>query len=96
MFFSRLQTLTISVNCVGVMGKGLASRSKYQFPDVYVLYQDLCKQKKLQMGKPYLHKREKSLDYELADDPLSLTNGNGETWFLLFPTKDNWRYKADI
>jgi len=29
MFFSRMQTLTISVNTVGVMGKGLASRTKY-------------------------------------------------------------------
>ena len=38
MFFSRMHTLTVSVNCVGVMGKGLASRAKYQFPDVYVLY----------------------------------------------------------
>jgi hypothetical protein len=26
------------VNTVGVMGKGLASRAKYQFPDVYVRY----------------------------------------------------------
>ena len=31
MFFSTLQTLTISVNLQGVMGKGLASRAKYQF-----------------------------------------------------------------
>ncbi|MBA7641843.1 hypothetical protein ES703_49528 [subsurface metagenome] len=38
MFFSRMQTLTISVNTVSVMGKGLASRTKYQFPDVYVAY----------------------------------------------------------
>jgi hypothetical protein len=38
MFFSGLQTLTISVNLQGIMGKGLASRAKYQFPDVYVVY----------------------------------------------------------
>ncbi len=39
MFFSERQTLTVSVNLQGIMGKGLASRAKYQFPDVYVYYQ---------------------------------------------------------
>lgn len=39
MFFSRAQTLTISVNTVSVMGKGVASRAKWQFSDVYVNYQ---------------------------------------------------------
>jgi hypothetical protein len=96
MFFSTMQTFTISVNCVGVMGKGLASRAKYQFPDVYVLYQDACRKRKLKMGKPYLIKRETSLDYELADEPSSLSNANLEKWFLLFPTKNHWREKSDI
>jgi len=96
MFFSRMQTLTVSVNCVGIMGKGLASRSKWQFPDVYVYYQHVCRKKILQMGKPYLYKREGSLDYQLADEPSSLKNGNTETWFLLFPTKNHWRENADM
>jgi len=69
MFFSRMQTLTVSVNCVGIMGKGLASRAKYQFPDVYVRYQDLCRSRKLQMGKPVLYKRERPLDSQLVDEP---------------------------
>lgn len=96
MFLSRMQTLTISVNTVGVMGKGLASRAKYQFPDVYVFYQDLCKNGKLKMGKPYLYKRESSLDFILADEPERLANFNLQTWFLLFPTKRHWRQFADI
>ena len=96
MFFSRKQTLTISVNTVGIMGKGLASRSKYQFPDVYVTYQDLCKNEVLRMGKPYLYKRETSLDYILADEPERLSNANLGTWFLLFPTKRHWKQMADI
>ena len=96
MFFSRMQTLTISVNTVSVMGKGLASRTKYQFPDVYVAYQDLCRNKILKMGKPYLYKRETSLDYLLADEPERLTNTNFGTWFLLFPTKCHWKEMADI
>lgn len=96
MFFSRMQTLTISVNTLGVMGKGLASRAKYQFPDVYVKYQDLCKNKILKMGKPYLYKREESLDFILADEAEKLTNLNLQTWFLLFPTKTDWRKMADL
>lgn len=96
MFFSRMQTLTISVNTLGVMGKGLASRAKYQFPDVYVKYQDLCKDGTLKMGKPYLYKRETSLDYILADESERLTNLNLQTWFLLFPTKTDWRKMADL
>lgn len=96
MFFSRMQTLTISVNCVGVMGKGLASRAKYQFPDVYVFYQDLCRDRTLQMGRPYLYKRESSLDLELAEEPSLDLNGHSETWFLLFPTKNHWREQSDI
>jgi len=96
MFFSRMHTLTISVNCVGVMGKGLASRAKYQFPDVYVSYQDVCRKDTLKMGKPYLHKRESSTDYQLVDDPSTVSNANSETWFLLFATKRHWRERADI
>ncbi|MCS6887469.1 MAG: DarT ssDNA thymidine ADP-ribosyltransferase family protein [Chloroflexus sp.] len=96
LFFSQHQTLTISVNTMGVMGKGLASRAKYQFPDVYVVYQDACRNKQLQMGKPYLYRREASIDEELADDPASLTNPNANKWFLLFATKRHWREQSDI
>ena len=96
MFFSRRQTLTISVNTIGVMGKGLASRTKYQFPRVYVTYQDLCRNKTLKMGKPYLYKGKISLDYLLVDEPEKLLNANLETCFLLFPTKTDWREMADI
>jgi hypothetical protein len=96
MFFSKAQTITISVNTVGIMGKGLASRTRYQFSDVYVYYEDLCRSRKLKMGKPQLYKRESSLDYELADEPQTLPNGNKEKWFLLFPTKRHWRERADF
>jgi hypothetical protein len=96
LFFSGMQTLTISVNTVGVMGKGLASTAKWRFPDVYVRYQDLCRRKTLRMGKPVVVKREKSLDEELADDPRTMSNGNHETWFLLFATKDHWRNNANL
>lgn len=96
MFFSKKQTLTISVNCQGVMGRGLASRARYQFPDVYREYQDLCKEKKLKMGEPFLYKQESSLDLVYAEEPETLRKPNGETWFLLFPTKNHWREQSDL
>lgn len=91
MFFSNLQTLTISVNLQGVMGKGLASRAKYQFPDVYVAYQDVCRAKRITATRPYLYKRESSLDEELADVGAPLVAPNAIKWFLLFATKRHWK-----
>lgn len=96
MFFSKMQTLTVSVNCVGVMGAGLASRAKYQFPDVYVRYQYHCRSNNLSMGKPVLYKRETPIFNQLADEPQELRKENSEKWFLLFPTKNNWRENSDI
>ncbi|MCE2397292.1 DUF4433 domain-containing protein [Candidatus Poribacteria bacterium] len=96
MFFSTMQTLTISVNLRGVMGKGLASRAKYQFPDVYVIYQDVCRAQKITARKPYLYKRETSLDQELADPSLPLSTPNAVKWFLLFATKRHWRENSRL
>ncbi len=96
MFYSRLHTLTISVNCVGVMGKGLASTAKYRFPDAYVRYQDLCKEGKIALGKPALYKRRESIDLEMADEPKGMQGANAEDWFLFFPTKNHWKEKTSI
>lgn len=96
MFFSKMQTFTISVNTVGIMGKGLASRAKYQFPDVYVKYQDICRQKKLKMGMPFLYKREENFEKTLLEDSASITTENGNRWFLLFPTKNHWKESSPL
>ncbi len=97
MFFSDMHTLTVSVNLRGVMGKGLASRAKYQFPDVYVTYQDACRSRKLTATKPFLYKREASLDDELAEaSSQRLRTPNAAKWFLLFATKRHWRDRSRI
>ena len=95
-FSSKMQTLTIPVNTVGAMGKGLALQTKRQFPDVYVLYQDLCRQKKLKMGVPFLYKREQDYEKTLLEDIQSIQTENGTRWFLLFPTKNHWRKGSPI
>ncbi len=96
MFFSGMQTLTVSVNLQGIMGKGLASRAKYQFPDVYVFYQDACRSKRITATKPCLYKREASLDEELADLTTPLSTPNAVKWFLLFATKRKWRENSRL
>lgn len=98
MFFSSMQTFVISVNTKGVMGKGLASRTKYQFPDAYVRYQDDCKSNKLKLGKPTLYKRATRIEEELADDSrlLSPEKLNGARWFLFLATKGHWREDSKL
>ena len=81
MFDSEMQTLTISVNTVGVMGKGLASRFKYMYPGAFLVYQSIVRRKILRPGRPYLYKPE---------------SHNGERWFLFFPTKRHWREKSNL
>jgi O-acetyl-ADP-ribose deacetylase (regulator of RNase III) len=96
MFFSKAQTLTISVNCVGVMGKGLAARAKYQFPHVYVKYEGLCKRNIITKEKPYLINDEFFMDEKMADDPGSMKSANGLKWFLLFATKGHWKENSNL
>jgi O-acetyl-ADP-ribose deacetylase (regulator of RNase III) len=97
-FFSCMQTITITVNTIGVMGKGLADRAKRQFPDCYVVYQDLCKRKEIKLGIPVIYKREIWIDRKLAEEGESLPQEKlprKPTWFLFFPTKDKPQNKSN-
>jgi O-acetyl-ADP-ribose deacetylase (regulator of RNase III)/uncharacterized protein YwgA len=54
---SKTQTLVNTVNCVGIMGKGIALEFKEQFPDMFNDYVERCNRNELRLGKPYLFKR---------------------------------------
>ena len=96
-FFSELQTLTVTVNLQGVMGKGLALRAREQFPDVYVEYEKACRAKKITTERPYIYKREESVADELTDlKPHRVIINNPMKWFLLFATKRHWRTNSRI
>lgn len=56
-FESNAQTLVNTVNCVGVMGKGLALEFKKLFPDMYEDYVAHCKVNEVRLGEPYLYRR---------------------------------------
>ena len=53
---SRAQTLINTVNCVGIMGKGIALEFKKRFPEMYEDYLKKCGRKEVKLGVPYLYK----------------------------------------
>jgi len=55
-FESKMQTLVNTVNCVGIMGKGLALEFKKRFPDMYQDYVARCNAKQVRLGEPYLYR----------------------------------------
>lgn len=55
-FESEAQTLVNTVNCVGIMGKGIALEFKARFPDMYDDYVQRCKHRKVKLGEPYLYR----------------------------------------
>ncbi len=52
---SQAQTLINTVNCVGVMGKGLALRFKQEYPHMYRDYVRRCEAGDVRLGQPYLY-----------------------------------------
>lgn len=56
LFDTEATTIVNTVNCVGVMGKGIAQSFKKRFPDMYKDYKKLCEAGKIEPGVPYLYK----------------------------------------
>jgi O-acetyl-ADP-ribose deacetylase (regulator of RNase III)/uncharacterized protein YwgA len=57
LFDSKAQTLVNTVNCVGVMGKGVALEFKKRFPEMFEDYEQRCIRREVKLGRPYLFKR---------------------------------------
>lgn len=55
-FDSTAQVIVNTVNCKGVMGKGLALAFKERYPDMFLVYQQECQSGKLRIGRPVLYK----------------------------------------
>lgn len=55
LFKSDAQTITNAVNCVGVMGKGIARDFKERFPAMYSDYKGRCERGEVRVGEPYLY-----------------------------------------
>ena len=76
-----VEALVNSVNCVGIMGRGIALQYKNHFPDNFLAYQIACKHGKVQPGQMFV--------FETG----TLTNPK---FIINFPTKRHWRGKSRI
>lgn len=77
---SKAEALVNTVNCVGVMGRGIALQFKKAFPENYKEYKRVCDGRLLQPGKM------------LTFDTRSLTNE--QRYIINFPTKRHWKGKS--
>ncbi|MBN8975941.1 MAG: macro domain-containing protein [Rhizobiales bacterium] len=82
MFEERAEAIVNTVNCVGVMGKGVALEFKRRWPENFSAYKRLCNSQRLRPGKVYVHQ-----NTEMFHD-------DGRKFLVNFPTKDHWRSKS--
>lgn len=82
LFDSECQTLVNTVNCIGVMGKGIAKQYKQRYPDMFNEYKLACKNDLLNRGGDIW-----VYDYIDMYKPKKI---------LCFATKVQWYYKSQI
>ncbi len=75
------EALVNTVNCVGIMGRGVALQFKQAFPENYREYVDACKKGKVQPGRMLVY------DTQRLINPRYIIN---------FPTKRHWKGKSRI
>ena len=80
-FEEDVEALVNSVNCVGVMGRGIALQFKNVYPDNFKAYAEACKRDEVRPGRMFV--------YELGE----MTNPR---YIINFPTKRHWRGKSRI
>ena len=78
-FHEDVEALVNSVNCVGVMGRGIALQFKNVYPANFEAYAAACKRKEVEPGKMFVFETGK------------LTNPR---YIINFPTKRHWRGKS--
>ena len=78
-FAEDAEALVNSVNCVGVMGRGIALQFKNRFPENFKAYAKACERKEVQPGRMFV------FETGLLTNPHYIIN---------FPTKRHWRGKS--
>lgn len=73
------EALVNTVNCVGVMGKGIALQFKQAYPKMFTEYQKAARKKEIQPGKMHV------VDTKSLFNPKYIIN---------FPTKRHWKSKS--
>jgi O-acetyl-ADP-ribose deacetylase (regulator of RNase III) len=75
------EALVNTVNCVGIMGRGIALQFRNAFPENYAVYKSLCEKKQLHPGKMLV------FDLNRLENPRFIIN---------FPTKRHWKGDSRI
>lgn len=75
-FNSDCEAIVNTVNCVGVMGKGLALEFKKQYPINYHLYQKECDNQDVKIGKMFITETGYMVGFK---------------YIINFPTKIHWK-----
>ncbi len=75
------EALVNTVNCVGVMGRGIALQFRKAFPENFKAYEAACKTRQVQPGKMFIY------DLNRLYTPRFIIN---------FPTKRHWKDKSRI
>lgn len=78
---AKAEALVNTVNCVGVMGKGIALQFKQAYPRNFKAYESACKAKKVQPGHMFI------TDIGSRENPKYIIN---------FPTKRHWKSKSTL
>ena len=78
-FAAEAEALVNTVNCVGVMGRGIALQCKRAFPENFKAYAAACKRGEVQPGRMFI--------FETGQ----MTNPR---YIVNFPTKRHWRGKS--
>ena len=78
---AEAEALVNTVNCVGVMGKGIALQFKQAFPENFKEYEKECKNGKMLIGKNFVYSTGKLFP------PKYIVN---------FPTKRHWKGKSKL
>lgn len=76
------EAVICTVNCVGVMGKGVALEFKKVFPDNYKAYRKYCQNRLLKPGKLFVF--------------IQHRGSLGDLTIINFATKDNWKNDSRI
>lgn len=84
MFAEPVEALVNTVNCVGVMGKGVALEFKKRWPENFKVYKEACLAKRLRPGGLLIY------------DNRQLLSGDGPRYLVNFPTKDHWRSPSKL
>jgi O-acetyl-ADP-ribose deacetylase (regulator of RNase III) len=81
-FNTQAEAIVNPVNCVGVMGAGLALAFKRKYPDMFTYYRKLCRKKEINLGDVNL--------YRILDKNSNLR------YIFLFPTKLHWTHNSKL